>query len=61
MGLKPDDDRVLPLVHQLHQEQHQTGEMRFWLQQANEHPQFLMKSLTELAQFKYRKWLDDNR
>ena len=58
MGLKPDDNRVLPIVHQLHQHQHQIGEIRFWLQQANEHPEFLMNSLIELAKLKYRRWQD---
>tara|TARA_R100001244_G_scaffold106318_1_gene78881 strand:+ start:4005 stop:4298 length:294 start_codon:yes stop_codon:yes gene_type:complete len=61
MGLKPDDNRVLPLVHQLHQEQHQIGEVRFWLEQANEHPEFLMESLLKAAQLDYRRWLDDNQ
>jgi hypothetical protein len=56
MGLKPDDNRVLPLVHQLHQEQHQVGEKRFWLEQANKHPEFLMRLLIELAGTRY-----DNR
>lgn len=61
MGLKPDDSRVLPLVHQLHQEQHQIGEVRFWLKQANEHPEFLMESLIKAAELDYRRWLDDNQ
>ena len=56
MGLKPDDNRVLPLVHQLHQEQHQIGEVRFWQKQANEHPEFLMESLIELAKMRYLRW-----
>ena len=53
MGLKPDDNRVLPLVHQLHQEQHQIGEKRFWLEQANKHPEFLMSILIEVAKARY--------
>ena len=56
MGLKPDDNRVLPLVHQLHQEQHQVGEVRFWLEQVNKHPEFLMSILIEVAKARY-----DNR
>ena len=53
MGLKPPDNRVLPVVHQLHQRQHQIGEIRFWVEQATEHPDFLMRILIELAEFRY--------
>lgn len=29
-SMKPGDDRVLPLAHNLHRMQHDMGEMRFW-------------------------------
>jgi len=53
MGLKPDDSRTVPLVPQLHRRQHQIGEKRFWLEQANKHPEFLMSILIEVAEGRY--------
>jgi hypothetical protein len=30
MGYKPPDDRIIPLKHELHMEQHKIGEVAFW-------------------------------
>jgi len=56
MGLKPDDNRVVPLVHELHARQHQIGELRFWQEQARENPHFLIKLILYWAEKEY-----DNR
>ncbi len=53
MGLKPEDNRVVPLVHELHARQHQIGELRFWMEQAQRHPEFLMRLILEVAGHRY--------
>jgi hypothetical protein len=53
MGLKPDDNRVLPLAHELHRQQHDIGEISFWTKQAKEDAGLIMRLLIEVAELRY--------
>lgn len=37
-GMKPPDNRIIPLAHPLHLEQHNIGELQFWILHFNELP-----------------------
>ena len=53
MGLKPGDNRVVPLVPQLHRLQHDIGEISFWNKQANQDVGLIMRLLLEVAELRY--------
>lgn len=53
-GLKPPDNRVLPLVASLHDLQHVQGEVPFW--RAHVTDSLLMEALIALAEKRYREW-----
>lgn len=53
-GLKPPDDRVLPLCHYHHDIQHRLGERTFWLERMNWW--LLADALIALAEKRYREW-----
>lgn len=57
-GRKPDDDLVLPLAHELHQEQHNIGEVKFWLEQLMKDHHFAMECVKAYARELYRKHHD---
>lgn len=40
-GMKPDDNLTLPLRHDLHMEQHEIGELPFWIKRLNEIPEYM--------------------
>ena len=46
-GLKPPDNRILPLAHSLHLEQHSTGELKFWIKHFDEIPEELRMTAIE--------------
>lgn len=52
MGLKPSDDRVVPLNHVLHAKQHSMGEVRFWRENISDG--LLMSALIAYAEKLYR-------
>lgn len=54
MGMKPGDDLVLPLTHNLHQIQHQIGEVTFWTKYLSQNPDLLMKCVKAYARELYR-------
>lgn len=54
MGMKPGDDCVLPLKHDLHQIQHQVGEVVFWAKYLPMNPDLLMKCVKAYARELYR-------
>ena len=53
MGLKPNDNRVVPLTNQLHRYQHEIGELSFWNKQAKEDTGLIMRLLIEVAELRY--------
>lgn len=57
MGQKPQDSLCLPLHWRLHRRQTNLSEGGAWLAFANEYPDFLLRTLKEVAEFRYRKWL----
>ena len=57
MGLKPDDDLVLPLSPELHKLQHQIGEKKFWLNFPAEYPDSYMRMLQDFARLYHLKYL----
>lgn len=46
-GMKPPDDRIIPLAHHLHLEQHTTGEVTFWAKHFDEIPEALRMQAIE--------------
>lgn len=56
MGMKPGDDLTVPLSNELHRQQHDGGEVVFWLTQMNERPEFAMRCLKAYAREQYREW-----
>lgn len=56
-GVKPSDNRALPLYWELHRRQSVEGELPVWLWGANEYPvTFLASVLIEVAEARYRQW-----
>jgi hypothetical protein len=53
MGLKPDDNLVVPLVPELHRLQHEIGELSFWNKQVQKDPGLIMRLLKEVATLRY--------
>lgn len=50
MGVKPDDSRVVPLTHGLHNEQHRVGEVTFWYEYGgHERAAVLARQLYEVS------------
>lgn len=56
---KSGDDLVLPLWNLEHMKQHQTGEVKYWLIQANESPRLMMEWLKAYAREQYREYKSD--
>lgn len=56
MGMKPSDDRVLPLAHHLHAEQHQVGELTFWRDAFAMNDRLLIEAIIAMAEKRYRQW-----
>lgn len=54
MGMKPNDNHALPLLHSLHMEQHQKGELSFWRTHITN--ELLREALIALAEKKYAEW-----
>ena len=59
MGLKPSDDRVVPLYNGLHRLQHSRSEISFWTKNMPDNPTFLMECLIAWAEKEYRLWSED--
>lgn len=57
VGKKPSDAKALPLHWSLHRQQSGRGEGMFWVQMANEHPDFLWRLLLEVAESRYQTYL----
>lgn len=55
MGMKPPDNRVLPLSHELHIEQHRVGEVSFWRHHVMVNPDFLMACVVAYAEKLHRE------
>ena len=55
MGVKPPDNRVLPLSRELHAQQHRVGEVRFWRYHVMINPDFMMSCVVALAEKLYRE------
>lgn len=55
MGLKPGDDLVLPLRHDLHGTQHQVGEVAFWRAYITSNDRFMMECIKAYARQLYRE------
>lgn len=55
MGIKPGDNRVLPLNHELHAIQHNIGEVRFWVKYLPSDPDLLMECVKAYAEKLYRE------
>lgn len=56
MGLKPADNRTLPLSHALHAQSHTVGETAFWQMYLSRSPEFLMFCLTAGAEKLHRMY-----
>ena len=52
-GMKPSDDLVLPLRHDLHAKSHNMGEVRFWTTYLT--PELMMEALKAYARQMYRE------
>ena len=61
IGMKSSDDHMIPLHWRLHRKQTDMPEVEFWIEMANEWPEFLMRVLTEWAEFKHQEWEHDRR
>lgn len=59
MGMKPSDDRVLPLAPHLHAEQHRIGERTFWLDAMVNVPGLMEEALGALAEKYNRRYRDE--
>lgn len=46
-GMKPDDNLVIPLRHDLHQIQHNIGEVRFWEAYYRQIPYYLRRKVED--------------
>lgn len=46
-GLKPPDNRILPLAHHMHMKQHSIGELKFWIKHFDEIPEDLRMTAIE--------------
>lgn len=57
-GMKPGDDCVMALSHNLHMIQHNWGEETFWLKHVTDNPDLLMRALKALARENYREYLE---
>ena len=55
-GVKPPDNLVLPLHHELHRRQSTEGEGAVWLWCANEYPEFYFRLLRDEAKRRYQMW-----
>ena len=55
-GMKPDDSLIMPLRHDLHMEQHDIGEVQFYIKYFNQIPEHM-----RLRAFQEVKTTPDNR
>lgn len=55
MGMKPDDNHVLPLRHKLHYIQHNMGEVNFWCSYLPKNPDLLMRCVKAYAEKLHRE------
>jgi len=55
MGMKPGDNLVLPLSHEMHRDQHQIGERRFWLKAMQMNGDFMMECVKAYARQLYNE------
>lgn len=55
MGMKPGDDCVIPIRHDLHVIQHNVGEITFWAKYISANPDFMMKCLKAYARELYKE------
>lgn len=53
---KPSDDRVLPLLKHLHDEQGVVGELTFWRDAFAMNDRLLIEAIIALAEKRYRQW-----
>lgn len=61
MGMKPPDNRVLPLSPEFHLQQHSIGERRFWMIHMMDNPDFMMSCILALAEKLYRQNQKENQ
>ena len=61
LATKPHDYLTLPIHYELHRDQHQHGEMSFYLKMANEFPLVLMEMVRAFAKLRYLAWLVKNK
>lgn len=54
VGLKPPDNRVLPILHEIHAMQDIQGEVAMW--RAHLTDELMMQALIALAEKKYQEW-----
>lgn len=52
--MKPPDNLVLPLSHELHAIQHQVGEVKFWCKYLPANPDLLMDCVKAYAEKLYK-------
>lgn len=55
IALKPSDDLVLPLRHDMHMEQHRIGEVAFWQDIMATDSHFMMECIKAYARQLYRE------
>ena len=49
-GMKPGDDLIMPLRHDLHMEQHEIGEVQFWIKYFDRIPEHMrLRVIQEVA------------
>lgn len=56
MGMKPGDDRAVPLYWELHRQQNNTAEIKTWQWWAQDYPMFLAELLIRDAEHRYQQW-----
>lgn len=60
-GLKPGDNRALPLHHELHKLEQRLGPRAFWAKMIQDYPDLLWRLLIEVAELRYEKWERDQK
>ena len=55
-GVKPGDDRALPLHHKLHQLEQRLGPRAFWRKMMEDYPDLIWRLLIEVAESRYEKY-----
>ena len=59
VGRKPSDNLIVPLCYRCHSQQHEHGELSFWVDVFAGRPDLVIDGIRSIAMRRYREFKDD--